>query len=386
MSVRPKVGLVQRFIPHYRLPLFKRLLESPRHSWELMSGPHPGGSVSGIPIPDGGAQFPTWPIRTVSLAGGKVVIQRDVVRHIRRQGYQAVVFELGWPIISNINLLRQARKLKIPAIGWGKGIASDGRERVAWRRPYERFLVNQCTAMIVYGKVSQEYIQDLGYPAERIFVAQNTVDVTRIISEVGSARERAQVLRNHLGLNGRLVVGYLGRLTSQKQVHKIIGAFDHIRSQGLDVELVIAGDGPERASLEALASTGALSGHVRFAGEVPVGGEGAYFQLFDLVVSARNAGLAVLEAMAHGRPVLCTPEVLPETEMLERDVTGFIARGYEANDLSESMMGALSNPQHMRELGLNAQTKVSKEATQELMVEAFDSAVSYALQGRPTCE
>src|SRR5207249_12240881 len=99
------------------------------------------------------------------------------------------------------------------------------------------------------------------------------------------------------------------------------------------------------------------------------------FQLFDLVVSARAAGLAILEAMAHGKPVLITPEVRPETELISHRKTGYVANGFSASSLSEAFLDVCGDIPHMRQVGANAQQKVAMAATQERMVESFDGAL-----------
>ncbi len=375
---RTEVALTQRYIPHYRLSLFKRLCQKSKYSWEFICGAHPGAGHSGLDADDLSA-IPTRPIRNISLAGGKVVYQHGVIAHLRRNRYRAVVLELSWPIVTNVLVQIQALRRQVAVIGWSKGIRSDGTQRAKWRRPYEQALIRLCGSLLVYGDVSKRYFESLGYPSERIFIARNTVDVDHILRQIPSSVAKAQTLKPGLGLNGRSVIGYLGRLTMEKGVDKIIRSFVHATQRGLEAELVIVGDGPERTRLQELATLLPDSERVHFVGEVPVGEEGAYLQLFDLYVTCQNAGLAVLEAMAHGKPVLSTPQGLPETELIEDNVTGCITRGFAEADLAEGMLRAFSDKHHIEQIGQRAQSRVAAMATHDLMVEAFDAAVDSAL-------
>src|SRR5207247_311700 len=117
--------------------------------------------------------------------------------------------------------------------------------------------------------ISAEYFIRYGYPIDRIFVAQNSVDVTAIVRRIPKGRNDSIQTRARLGLDERIVVGYLGRLVEQKRVDRIIDAFALARDAGVDAELVIAGDGPELATLQKQANASTAAGAIHFAGRVP---------------------------------------------------------------------------------------------------------------------
>ncbi len=374
---RPRVALVQRCVPHYNLVLYQKLLASSRCDWEFLYGGHAGRDESGLAA-DAASVLPTRPIR--NLAIWKAIWQRDVARWLRQQRYDAVVFELGWQIISNVMLIRTAHKLGTVVVPWTKGIAESGRRRPKWRQWMERTFIRQCDALLVYGRVSADYFQAYGYPPKRIFIAQNTVDVRRIVDGIPADRQRASELRAQFGLKNEIVIGYLGRLVPQKHVDWIIEAFARAYADGLNVRLIIAGDGPERDALEALAPSSGAGSEIRFCGRVPEADVGAYFQMFDVFVSAYSAGLAILEAMAHGKIAVITPESRPETELVQDNVTGIIALDYSISALAEGLRRATDSVRRGGKIGEEAQRAVLNRATMEKMVEAFDQSIECALE------
>jgi glycosyltransferase involved in cell wall biosynthesis len=103
------------------------------------------------------------------------------------------------------------------------------------------------------------------------------------------------------GPSGRPYVLFVGRLERLKGVHVLIEAFRSYR--GLD--LLVAGEGEERAELERQA---AGLGHVRFLGHVPQGELDALYRgataLVVPSVGYEVFGLVVLEAFARGTPVV----------------------------------------------------------------------------------
>ena len=98
-------------------------------------------------------------------------------------------------------------------------------------------------AFLAYGTEAREYLLALGAPAERVLIAWNTVDTGRFERAGHSAHspDRYEPLR-------LLTVGYLER---RKRVDRAIRAVAAAGARGLDVVLDIAGEGSERASLEA---------------------------------------------------------------------------------------------------------------------------------------
>jgi glycosyltransferase involved in cell wall biosynthesis len=111
-------------------------------------------------------------------------------------------------------------------------------------------------------------------------------------------------LRRELGIAAdALVLGSLGRLATQKRFDRLVGALSRLPG----VHLVIAGEGPQRASLEALARERGVAQRVHllgFRGDV-----GDVLGALDLyVVSSDSEGMAnaMLEAMAVGLPVVST--------------------------------------------------------------------------------
>jgi glycosyltransferase involved in cell wall biosynthesis len=149
-----------------------------------------------------------------------------------------------------------------------------------------------------------------GLDPERVTVVPNPApEVT-----AHPTREEA---RAALALDG-LALGAAGRLTAQKALDDALAALARVPG----VELLIRGDGPERAALEARAAELGVSDRVRFLGAGTREDVIALFRAVDvaLVTSAwENLPHTMLEALAAGTPVIATsvggiPEVLCDGE------------------------------------------------------------------------
>ena len=101
---------------------------------------------------------------------------------------------------------------------------------------------------------------------------------------------------------------FIGRLIDWKGVDLVLEAFARVGQQ-IPAQLEIAGDGPERPRLEAQARGLGCADHVTFAGWLEPVDCARRLQACDVFVSAallECGGIAVLEAMASGRPVIAT--------------------------------------------------------------------------------
>jgi glycosyltransferase involved in cell wall biosynthesis/peptidoglycan/xylan/chitin deacetylase (PgdA/CDA1 family) len=102
----------------------------------------------------------------------------------------------------------------------------------------------------------------------------------------------------------------VARLSPEKGIDDVLRSVAILRDAGVDVTLEVAGEGPQRAELEALARDLEVTDRVRLAGFVPHGAE--LISMLDsadvFVLASRSEGLphSMLEAMARALPVVAT--------------------------------------------------------------------------------
>ncbi|HRI19169.1 MAG TPA: glycosyltransferase, partial [Burkholderiaceae bacterium] len=142
-------------------------------------------------------------------------------------------------------------------------------------------------------------------PAAKTFVVANGVDLGAIAVRCTAARE---ALLAQLALApATVVLGIVGRLNPVKDHATLLRALQQVRQKELPVALVVVGDGPTRAALEAQAGSLGLGGAVRFLGmRGDVGQLLAAFDLFVLSSTTEGYSLALVEAAAAGLPIVAT--------------------------------------------------------------------------------
>lgn len=161
---------------------------------------------------------------------------------------------------------------------------------------------------------------------------------------------------------------FLGRLVDWKCVDVLVEAFARLRSGGLDAELWLIGDGPERPLIESRIAELGLEHHVTIHGWVPQPECPALLRQCDVLVlpSAYECGGAVvLEAMALGMPAIATNWGGP-TDYITDDV-GVLVDPTSREGLIDGFVDA------MRRLGQSAELRRRMgEAGRRRVVEDFD--------------
>jgi glycosyltransferase involved in cell wall biosynthesis len=154
---------------------------------------------------------------------------------------------------------------------------------------------------------------------------------TAIYNGVDLDRFRDRTLHFH----PRPYILALGRLTYNKGFDLLLGAFAQVGTHFGQVDLILAGEGEDRAALEASARKLGVEGRVYFFGKAAPAEVIRLLNgcLFTVVPSrAETFGIVVLEALAAGKPVLATRVGgLPETVSLHRGMADASAVLVEPN-------------------------------------------------------
>jgi glycosyltransferase involved in cell wall biosynthesis len=174
-----------------------------------------------------------------------------------------------------------------------------------------------------------------------------------------------------------LVLG-VGRLAGVKQFDRLITAFAVACARGLKARLVIAGDGPERSTLERLIATYGVGDRVRLAGYCDPPRLRAFMQAADLQVCTsafENLSLAILEGMACGTPVLGTPGG-GTPELVGQIDAGLVLADDHAHTLADALAVWLSDRRRLEELGARARRIAVERYDWERVVDGLEGVCS----------
>jgi glycosyltransferase involved in cell wall biosynthesis len=177
-------------------------------------------------------------------------------------------------------------------------------ERLPGRRKLAAQIGRGASALVCSSRNLRERFLAQLEPVERVELASRTHVCAMGIDPAGPRRRGSLPPRS-----GPLVLASLGRLVPIKGLEHAIEAVARVP----DVELVVAGDGPQRTELENLARR--FDAPVRFVGELRGSDKAAFFEQAHAFVlpsvelgSGRSEGMpnTLLEALDHGLPVIAS--------------------------------------------------------------------------------
>jgi glycosyltransferase involved in cell wall biosynthesis len=182
--------------------------------------------------------------------------------------------------------------------------------------------------------------------------------------------ELAQTVSRNPAPSGIVVFVFMGRLVTTKGTHLLLRAAKILQGQNRRFELLIIGEGPERAALEQFVSDNQLEAHVRFAGRLDDSElDAAFGQASAVVVPSLGGevfGLVVTENMLRALPVVAS-DIGAFLEVLGG--AGLTFRTGDAADLARALSLILDDPSLAASLGQRARRR-ALDFSQSRMIEA----------------
>lgn len=175
--------------------------------------------------------------------------------------------------------------------------------------------------IVCVSKSVQKAFEQKIYKGENIIVKYNPVDSETVVSR---SKELCEIKRT-----SKLLIGTIGRLTNQKGYDRLLKIIKKLKSEGLNFELWILGEGEERREHEKYIVENNLSDTVRLIGfhKNPY----KFIKECDLFVCSSRAegfSLAIAESMILGLPIISTDCAGPN-ELLEFGQYGMIVKNDE---------------------------------------------------------
>ncbi len=291
---------------------------------------------------------------------------RELEAVIRAEKAQ-IVETFAHPNTVIFGFLARMRQLVERVVVSYHAIGTDARGTVV--RPYLRPLLRRMDAHIAVAEIQKRrLVEEDGLPENAVRVIYNGVDTN--VFHPAAAAERLEA-RRALGLaEDAIVLMAVGSLKPIKGVDVLLRAVAPTMMREPRARLVLIGDGPDRAALEALAQELRIGDRVLFLGiraDVDV-----LLRAADaLVLASRTEALptVVLEAMATELPVIAT-RVGGVPEMVEPDRSGLLVPVEDVDALRSAIERALTDESLRRTLGRRGRAIVESRFRVETMCES----------------
>lgn len=219
--------------------------------------------------------------------------------------------------------------------------------------PVIRFCINVSNAVTT---VSESLKEDTikHFAIERpINVIPNFIQLEEKIQDVAFNE-----LRTKYAKAGQKIICHVSNFRPVKRVEDVILTFNEIQKQ-VDSKLILVGDGPDRNAAEKLSRELGLMDHVIFFGKVRDTNHILEFSdLFLLPSETESFGLAALEAMAAGVPVISSNTGgIPEVNL--NGFSGYLSEVGDIQSMSENAIALLSNEEKLSTFKIQAKKQAS---------------------------
>lgn len=320
----PKVTIIQRIVPHYRVPFFKLLnerLTALGVAFNLVYGQEYSGTVPiSIPI-----EAP-WAVKICNCyvpgPGGKFVWQ-PAWSHAKSS--DLIIVEQASAYLLNYWLLLYRRFGGAKVAYWGQGVNVRAENPNSIPEQVKSWLLKEVDWWFAYTALTYGIVEKRGFSADRITVVENAVDNEQFRGALESVTERdVYRLKNSLGITTGPVGLYCGAFIPPKRIDFLIDACHLLKRRFPGLHVVLMGSGPEEDKGR---SAAAEFPWIHYVGPKFDGERAVYFKASEVLLQPGTIGLVSIDSFVAGLPLFTTVLAShgPEITFIRHGENGFIA-------------------------------------------------------------
>lgn len=276
---------------------------------------------------------------------------------------------------TEVSVAHGSRTLPICALSGRRFVYRSIGDPLIWSRAHGRRLRTACAlrrasrVVALWGAASESLQDHLGVPPERLAVIPNAADASHFAPPTPEQRAWS---RQRFGLeDSAAVVGWVGAVSPEKDLELALRSLATLP----DVELLVAGDGPDRDRLEVLADrAGARASFLGVVRDV----RAVYHAADAVLLTSRTEGLpgALIEASLCGVPVVST-DVGGVRDVVADGQTGCVVAERDPHVIADALRAALSSP----EMGLAGRRRAVERFDMPVVAEAWDILLRSVVDG-----
>lgn len=248
-------------------------------------------------------------------------------------------------------LEKEGKKIPVITTLHGTDITLVGRDKTY--APVVAFSINQSDAITAVSENLRDETYKVFAIEKEIEVIYNFVDVQRF------TRKPIDAFKKVIAPNGERILLHASNFRKIKRVQDVVKIFHEVHKQ-LPSKLLFVGDGPERQMAEELSRTLDVCEDVRFVGkQEQMEDILAIADLFLLTSDYESFGLAALEAMTSGVPVVST-DAGGLKEIMVQGETGYMAGIGDIATMSKYALEILRNDEVLKKFKANAAVHAKK--------------------------
>ena len=250
-----------------------------------------------------------------------------------------------------------------------------------YERFTEYFFRRHAIAVVTVADHARARLIGRGVPAGKITVIHNAIED----SAPSPARDKVRAAwRQRWGVReDEVLIGAVGRLDPIKGHRHLIEAFEAVAGLSARARLIIIGDGPDRARLEAVVRQSPAADRILLPGQISRADEALpAFDIYALPSLSECCSIALLEAMRSGLPIVATA-VGGNPESIVHEKEGLLVPAGDAVALASALEHLVSDKALSNRMGGNARKRYLRDFTQDVMLEKTAAWLKQCTGTRP---
>lgn len=345
--------------------------------WHFYRTPPPGGLLEGVPG-----------LAEIELMGEIAYRIEQVVKRVRPH-----ILHAHSPVLNAIPALRVGRRTATPVVYevralWedaaaARGDVRKGGLRYRLTRRMETWALKRVVEVTTSCEGLRRELVGRGISVEKVTVIPNAAD----FGGVAATRTSNPDLKRQLGLEGALVLGFIGSFYAYEGLAVLLRALPETLSHASQVRVLLVGGGPQEAQLKQLATELGVADKIVFVERVPHEDVPRYYDIIDVLVCPRLSTrvtelatpLKLLEAMARGC-VLVVSDLGGHRELIRNGETGVLFRPDDSGALAAAVAAMLNAPERWPLFKAAARRFVETERNWALSVARYADVYARAMR------
>ena len=222
------------------------------------------------------------------------------------------------------------------------------------------FSINQSDRVTTVSKSLRDQTRDYFNTQKEISVIYNFINLERFSRKMNPQHRAA------IAPKGEKIMVHVSNFRTVKRVEDVVECFSKVR-KAIPTKLLLVGDGPERLKVEQMCRALGTCNDIEFLGKQDaVEDLLSLADLFILTSAKESFGLAALEAMACGVPVISTNVGgLPEVNV--DGVTGYLCDVGDTDRMAAKSIELLSDEDKLEQFRINARHKALEFSRDEIV-------------------
>lgn len=250
--------------------------------------------------------------------------------------------------INDISTLKRVRKLKMKKLA-------------KW---LENIIFKKAEALITISNYFKNHIIERGINGNKIWVSPNAVDPELF----NPNRYRGAEIREKHNLNGKVVIGFVGRFEKWHGIDLLLSCIPDIYQRHKNVNFLLVGGGSDGSNeiLKQYMKEKDVTDAVTFPGWVSHSAIPSYIAAMDIAIipnsNSYGSPMKLFEYMAMGKAVIA-PRLGPVEDIAEDGENACMFKAEDKEAFCDTLLDLIINKEKRQRVGINARKKVITEHT-----------------------